>query len=288
MNERVAVGLHRVYRDRCEQGTVLHGRIDVPSQLREAPGRKDQLHSQYDDLTSNVPCNQVVKTTAESLWACPLLSDEVRAALRQALAGFEGVSTLPRLEQTWEALKADRLPAEYRNLLDLCRLLADSLKLTASGGPMPAPSFLLDLERVFEQHVAREVVKAFQRSSTHKVSVQVTQLVSQPVFDQPNVTMRPDLTIDREGKTVMVIDAKWKRLSGIAETADLYQVLAYGTGLGAEGAALVYPGRRWSAQEHRFLRSPLRLNLFTVQVGGTREKCLRSVRRLVRTLKTLL
>src|SRR5579859_8139596 len=61
MSERVAAGLQRGYRQRQEQGTVLHGRIDLQTQLREAPGRKDELHSIYDDLSADVPCNQAVK-----------------------------------------------------------------------------------------------------------------------------------------------------------------------------------------------------------------------------------
>ena len=180
MAERVAAGLHRAYRERREQGAVLHGRLDLPAQLREAPGRKDQLHSQYDDLSADVPCNQAVKTTAESLLASPLLEAEVRAALRQALAGFESVSSVPLSPRLWEMIAAERLPAEYRPLLDLCRLLADSLILGDATGPRPAPSFLLDLERVFERHVTRGVVEAFAGSRTHTVAVQMTHTVTEP------------------------------------------------------------------------------------------------------------
>ncbi len=285
MVERVTAGLHRAYRQRSEQGTVLHGQIDLPAQLREAPGRKDQLHSQYDELSPDVPCNRIVKATAEKLSASCLLSAEVRAALRQALAGFEGVSSVPLSARLWDELNAEPLPAEYRPLLDLCCLLADSLALNDAAGKIPAPSFLLDLERVFEMHVTRGITEAFAQSPNCTVGVQVTRTVNEPFVDQPDITMRPDLTIDCDGRTVLVIDAKWKRLPRNAETPDLYQVLAYGTALGAEGVVLVYPGRRWSIREYRLTRSPLRLMICTLQVGGTRESCLRSVRRLAQSLK---
>jgi 5-methylcytosine-specific restriction enzyme subunit McrC len=285
MAERVAAGLYRAYRERREQGTVLHGRLDLPAQLREAPGRKEQLHSQYDDLSADVLCNHAVKATAEALLASPLLGAEARAALRQALADFEGVSSVPLSPRLWETVEMERLPAEYRPLLELCRLLADCLTLGDTPGPTPAMSFLLDLERVFERHVTRGIVEAFARSQTHAVAVQVTHTVNEPIVEQPDVRMRPDLTIERDGRTVLVIDAKWKRWAGNAETADLYQVLAYGTALGAEGVVLVYPGKRWRAWDYRFTHTPLQLTMCTLRVGGTREACLRSVRRLARVLK---
>jgi 5-methylcytosine-specific restriction enzyme subunit McrC len=288
LSERVAAGLHRAYRQRNEQGSVLHGQLDLPAQLREAPGRKDQLHSQYDDLSVDVLCNQVVKAAAEGLLASPLLGTEVRAALRYALTGFEGVSSVPLSAQLWAAIEAERPPAEYRPLLDLCRLLADRLVPGGAMGSTPAPSFLLDMERIFERHITRGVADAFARSRRYTVSVQVAHTVNQPVLDRADVTMRPDLTIDRDGRSVLVIDAKWKRLPRSLVTADLYQVLAYGTALGAMGVALVYPGKKGRAWEYRFTHTPLRLTVYTLPVGGTRDACVRSVKRLARALKATL
>jgi 5-methylcytosine-specific restriction enzyme subunit McrC len=286
--ECVVAGLHRDYRERTEHGTILHGRLDLPAQLREAPGRKDQLHGRYDDLSADVPCNQAAKATAELLMASPLLSAGVRSSLRRALAGFEGVPSVPLSSQLWETLAVDRLPSAYRPLLDLCRLLAESLAPGEASGPTPGPSFLLDMERVFERHVTRGVADAFARSRRWTVSVQVTHTVNQPVADQPDLTMRPDLTIDRAGRPVLVVDAKWKRLSASLVTADVYQVLAYGTTMGAESVALVYPGRHERVWEYRFDHTPLRLTVHTLRVAGSRESCLRSVRRLARTFRTML
>jgi 5-methylcytosine-specific restriction enzyme subunit McrC len=288
MSERVAAGLHRAYRERREQGTVLHGRIDLPAQLREAPGRKDQLHSQYDDFTADVSCNRAVKATAELLLDSPLLGPNVCAALRRVLAGFEDVSSVPLSPQLWEAVESESVPGEYHPILDLCRLLADGLTPGETAGATPAPGFLLDMERVFERHVTRGMVEAFARSRRYTVSVQVTHTVNRPVAEQPDVTMRPDLTIDRGGRPVLVVDAKWKRLPKSLVTEDLYQVLAYGATLGAAGVILVYPGKRERVWEYQFTHTPLRLTVYTLRVGGSREACVRSAGRLGRALKAML
>lgn len=285
MTERVAAGLHRAYREEHERGAVLHGRLDLPAQMRETPGRKDLLHSQYEELSVDVSCNQFVKATAERLAASPLLGREVRGALRQALGGFESVSTGQLPLRVWSALEWPELPAEYRPILDLCRLLGQSLTVNEWAGHIQGPSFLLDLERVFEMHVSRAIVEEFAQSRNYTVAVQEGYSVNQPAADLPNLTIRPDVTINCDGRTAAVIDAKWKKLWAGPEPPDLYQVLAYGATLRAEGVVLVYPGNRWSLQEHRFTHTPLRLTICTLRVGGTREACVRSVRRLARALK---
>jgi 5-methylcytosine-specific restriction enzyme subunit McrC len=285
---RIARGLHRVFRQWSAQGTILQGRLDLSAQLREAPGRKDQLHAEYDDFSVDVPCNQAVKATAEVLLASPLLGSEVRQALRSELAGFEGVSSVPLTPQVWDAVENQRLPQEYRPLLDLCRLLADCLAPGDAGGTTPAPSFLLDMERVFERHVTRGVSDYFTRSRRFTVSAQRTHRVNQPALNQPDLTIRPDLTIDREGRPVLVADVKWKRRGTSPPTADLYQVLAYGTTLAVENVALVYPGKRWRTEQYRFTHTSVRLMVYTLPVSGTRETCLRSRRRLARALRAAL
>ena len=285
MAERIAVGLHRTYRERCERGSLLHGQLDLPAQLREAPGRKDQLHSRYDELTADGACHRVVKAMAEALLVSPLLGAEVCAALHRALAGYADASSVPLSARLWDAAVAERMPEEYRPLLDLCRLLTDSLMPADAAGPMPAPSFLLDLERVFERYIARGIVAAFAHSRKYTVGVQTTHTVNRIDSGLPDVTVCPDVTIDREGRTVVVVDTKWKRWRGSAERGDLYQMLAYGTTLGTERVALVYPGKRWDACEYRFTHTPLRLTVYVLPVGGTRAVCLRSVRRLARALK---
>lgn len=60
----------------------------------------------------------------------------------------------------------------------------------------------------------------------------------------------PDLISYRDGRPVAVVDAKYKDESPIPN-ADLYQLLAYTTGLGLQHGHLVYAnGRRCYAVAH--------------------------------------
>src|SRR5262249_2596275 len=149
------------YAERAEQGPFLHGRLDVQAQLRESPARKEQLHSRYDDLNADLPCNQVLKATAEHVLGSGLPRAEVCALLRKTLSGFEGLRTTPIDSVAFDRLASERLPEDYRPLLDLCRLLTKGLMPNGSPGPAPAPAFLINLEQAFERHVTRGVMAAF-------------------------------------------------------------------------------------------------------------------------------
>jgi 5-methylcytosine-specific restriction enzyme subunit McrC len=287
--ERTAAGLHRGYRERAEQGPVLHGPLDLAAQLREGPGRKDQLHGRYDDFTADVPWNQVLKGTLELLLGSPLPSPVVRAALQSALRAFEDVQSVSLTPEVWSNLPLERLPAEYRPLVALGRLLADGLMPGAAGGVLPAPAFLLNLEQVFEQYLTRCILATFAADTRYHVHVQPTHLVSRPADERPGMTIRPDLTIDRGNQPVLLVDAKWKRLPPTSLlTADVYQVLAYGTTLGARAVVLVYPGQRTRVQDYTFVGSPLRLVVYKMRVTGSPEACGRSLRQFVRSLKQAL
>ncbi len=283
MAERAAAGLHRAYAERAEQGPFLQGRLDLPAQMREAPGRKEQLHSLRDDLSADVPCNQVPKATAERLLTSPLVGEAVRAELRQALARFTGVTPVAAEPGAVAALPA---PGAYRPLLDLSGLLLAGLAPGEAAGDAGAPAFLLDMEQAFEGYLTRGVVGSFARSKRVTVEAQATRTVSRPAAGQPDVTMRPDLLIGSEGRPALAVDAKWKRPpKGALVTADLYQVLAYCTALGLGRGVLVYPGRRDRAWEYEFPHTPIRVAVHTLRVAGPRQACARSLRRLARSLR---
>src|SRR5207253_11226795 len=96
---------------------------------------------------------------------------------------------------------------------DLCRLLADGLALGKDAGPVAGPTFLIDLERVFERYVTAGVVAAFAGRPRDHVAVQPYLHASPPVAGRPDWHLRPDVLLERDGRPRLVLDVKWKRLS---------------------------------------------------------------------------
>jgi 5-methylcytosine-specific restriction enzyme subunit McrC len=281
MAEQAAAGLHRAYTEQAGHGPFLQGRLDLAAHLREPPGHKDRFHCRYDEFSADVPCNQVARASAELVLRSPLAGEGVKAALRQALQGFAGVSSVPLEDALFREAGPTRLTEAYGPLLDLCRLLAEGLTAGTAAGPTPCPAFLLDMERVFERYVTGGAVRAFPAGGPYAVSVQPLYLASRPAPGQPDLPMRPDVAVDRDGQPALVIDAKWKSLPGSPlVTDDVYQVLAYCTALGVGRAVLVYPGRRDRVWQYDLARTPVTVAIRTLRVTGSARTCARSLRRL--------
>jgi 5-methylcytosine-specific restriction enzyme subunit McrC len=281
--ERAAAGLHHAYAERTDQGPYLQGRLDLPAHLSDPGGRKDQLHSRFEEFTADVPCNQVPKATAELVLRSPLLGQAVAAALRKSLDAYAAVQSIALGPQSFDAALTDRLTMAYRPLLDLCRLLAEGLEPTKTAGLTLCPAFLLDMDQVFEGYVTRGLAATCVGSESWDFVAQPLLVASQPCSGQPDLQLRPDFTVAWGGRLVLVGDVKWKVLAKTPLlTADVYQVLAYCTALGVHRGVLVYPGRRNWVWVYRLAHAPVTLEIRTVRVTGSREACARSLRLLGR------
>ena len=137
------------------------------------------------------------------------------------------------------------------------------------------------MERVFERHVTRGVLEAFAGEEGWTAAAQQTHEVA------AGVEMRPDVTVYRDGRPALVVDAKWKRPAGAPSPADLYQMLAYCTALGVGRAVLVYPGRRDRMRTYALRNAPIRVEMRTLRVVGDAAACRRSLRRLGRGLRSI-
>jgi 5-methylcytosine-specific restriction enzyme subunit McrC len=252
-------------------------------QLQNQRGRHERIASRYDDFTADVHCNQVPKATGELLLASPLLGEEARARLRRVMAAFATVSKTALTPESFTAAEKTLPHEEYASLLTLCRFIANGLIGGQAGGSALCPSFLLDMELVFERYVSLGIAKALGADERLEVAVQPVYAAERLAREGPEIHLRPDLVVSRGEMTLCVVDAKWKRLRPSAViTDDVYQLLAYCTALGARRGMLIYPGRRDRVWTYTVGRGAIRWSVRTLGVSGSPEQCRRSMRRLMR------
>jgi 5-methylcytosine-specific restriction enzyme subunit McrC len=286
LQERAVAGLHRAYQEHADKGPFLQGQVDLPAQLRSGRGRKEQLHCRFEEFTADIPCNQIAKAGAELVLRSPLLGNGVGLRLRQALEAFAAVTAIAVERASFLPVMTDRLTEAYRPLLDLCRILVESLGPGELSGTTACPSFLLAMEEVFERYVTAGVARAFAGSSRVTVAVQPPFVANQPADGLPDIHLRPDFTLALSGRPFLVGDVKWKRLAGSPlVTRDLYQVITYCTALGVKRGLLVYPGRRECVWNYSLTGAPVSVEIRTLRVTGKRDSCARSLSRLVRSLR---
>lgn len=150
MVARAEAGLPEDYAEDAATGPELRGKLDLPAQLRD-PLAAVRFHSRFDIRTPDVPCNRLVRGTANALLASSGIGEGARAALRQALTGYAGIAPLEPTPDQFDAAEADPVAVEGRPLLRLCRLAAEAIAPVPSPGEVACPAFLVNLERAFER-----------------------------------------------------------------------------------------------------------------------------------------
>ena len=282
MTSQAAGGLRRSYVEVADRQPFLQGHLDVAAQARESPAGRDRFHVTRDEFTADTSFNRLTKATAETLLSSPFLGPVARTALQSSLGGYAEVSSVRLDRSLFDALPSNQLDALDRNLFDLCRMLANSLRPTDAAGATSSPGFLIDMAKVFEAYVGRGLSD---RLPTGSVESQRSFCYHGTVTaDQPPLTGRPDFVVRRAGLATCVLDAKWKPLDGGPPPDDVQQALAYATGLGCRDVRLVYAGRRDRTWRYELTASDVVLTIHTLRVVGPRERCERSLGRLAGAL----
>ena len=230
----LARGLLRSYRPEEERLIALRGRIDVASQFRQA-GAQLPVACRYDEYTPDIFENRYVKAAANLAVRVPRVKTEDRRRLLRQIAALEDVSDTSVRAEDLDRLLFTRLNAHYEPALRLARLLLSNLTLVDQRGDRSASSFLVDMNRLFEDFV------------THRLRRELRgRLELRSQFDthlgvRSQVPIRPDLVFRSRGKEVYVADIKYKLTADArARTSDYYQLLAYTTALDLPEGVLMY------------------------------------------------
>lgn len=268
LGQQLALGLRGGYVEQAEALPHLRGRLDMAAQMREVSG--DRLHCRFEELSTDTSWNRQFKAIAQRLEQSSMVSDSTRLMLRASLANMSGIDAdEPSEAALTEALRRPDL-ADQRGLLELARLLI--------GG---SASYLIDLERAFERYITRGLIDTC-AGSDFQIDVQPS-FAFHSSADQPELRVRPDVVLRCDGRALIVVDAKWKRLCSGPESADVHQALAYAVALEVPCVVLVYPGTRnrcWSYQVQE-----VELRIQRLQVRGNRDSMRAAMQRWAGELK---
>ena len=227
-------GLRRDYRDHADDLAVLRGRLDLAQQIRRHHAARPTLSCRYEEHTLDTPFNAVLRYAASLAWTD---WPELRRRLPVIRSWLQEIPLRPFGSEEIDRFRYNRLTEYYEPAHRLCRLVIDGAGvMLEEGNAAPAGSFIVDMNRVFEDFVGRwltENVRAPFRAvlqSRHKLDAQGA------------IEIKPDVLIYRGSRIVGVIDAKYKLRSsgGVPGNQDAYQVLAYARRFGVRRAWLLF------------------------------------------------
>ncbi|MCY3849598.1 MAG: hypothetical protein OXF75_02195 [Acidimicrobiaceae bacterium] len=227
-------GLLRSYRPEEERLVALRGRVDVASQFRQA-GVPMPVACRYDEYTPDIFENRYVKAAARLAVRVPGVQAEDRRRLLQQVVALEDVSDAPVRPDGLDRLLFTRLNAHYEPALRLARLLLENLTLVDQRGNRSASSFLVDMNRLFEDFVTQRLRRAL------RGRLEIRSQVNFHLGVGKQVPIRPDLVFRKQGKELYVADIKYKLTADAsARNSDYYQLLAYTTALDLTEGVLIY------------------------------------------------
>ena len=232
-------GLLQGYQTRDEALHVVRGRIRIDDQLRRRFGLAVPIEVRYDEFTPDIPANQLLKAAVNRLARLPLRSPASRQLLSAMRAVFVNVSDVEYQPHALPDLPVSPLNAHYQPALVLARLILRSTTFELAEGEVRAASFLIDMNRVFEDFVVVALREAL--GLTAGAFPQGSQGRSLHLDSAKRVKLEPDISWWENQRCAFVGDVKYKRSSGHdARSADLYQVLAYAVAAELPSALLIY------------------------------------------------
>lgn len=281
-------GVLQGYRSVEEAAVTIRGRIRFTEQLRRNPGRSYPIEIRYDDFTTDIDENRIILAALWRLVRVPLRSASLRSELAQqrnrlgesvSRLDYEGAE-LPTI--TWTSLNR-----RYRPAVSLAKLVLRATTIEQGAGAASAAGFLVDMNTVFEEFV--RVAMRTELGLSESQFPPPSKVRGLHLDDCKRIGLDPDLSWWEGNVCRLVGDVKYKRLSvsGIRHP-DLYQLLSYVIATGLTGGLLVYPvAEQAHAKRHIVAHLGRRLDVMTVDVSGTPDDILTSVRVVAQTAAAL-
>jgi 5-methylcytosine-specific restriction enzyme subunit McrC len=197
------------------------------------------------------------------------------AELRFLLADVNDVApaALP-----WSAVRIDRGSRRWRSLFELARLLLGRhwQQTHAQKGQPDGITLLFPMNELFERYIAVQLKRALAGTGLEVISQGGGERCLGPWREGENCvgathSTFPDILIRKGGRTVAVIDTKWKlRSKGIAQ-GDVYQMMAYARLYRCDRLMLLYPAVPGEVatdiNPHGLSQGPERLDIASVQLA---------------------
>jgi 5-methylcytosine-specific restriction enzyme subunit McrC len=277
-------GLLQGYQVEEEALVGVRGRIRFDDQLRFRFGIAPPVEVRFDDFTEDIEVNRLVKAAIRRLGSLRIRSAQARLSLRsfdQALMRVSDVEYDPRRlpEVSW-----NRLNSHYRPAVELAKLILRSSSIELRQGQTQSATFLVDMNKVFEDFVVVALREALQLSEG-----QFPQGLGRSRLDRAGrVRLEPDISWWEDGDCVFVGDVKYKkvRAEGV-NNPDLYQLLAYVVANRLPVGLLIYAAGEDEPAVHEIVYIDRRIEVMTLDLLGDPDRILGQIQQVAQRVEQL-
>lgn len=223
-------GLNREYLIKTESLSLLHGKIDIASSIKQQSMLKKKLICSYDEFSVNSYMNRIIRTTMDVLIRGDINKSQ-KKQIRKLLIYFSDVEPLNCNSINWK-LHFNKNNQTYQMLISICYLVLKGLLQTTSNGTTKLMDFLDEQRmcRLYEKFILKYYRKEYPDLSAS--ASQIPWNIDDGYIDMLPI-MQSDITLKNKEKT-LVIDAKYYAHTtqqqynvNTLHSGNLYQIYTY-------------------------------------------------------------
>ena len=248
LRSELLIGPERSYLRREENLRRFKGKLLLAKQIRHNAAHRERFFCRFDEFSENTVMNRIFRTACQILLSSTH-TPSTQEMLRHCLLLLDGVEDVFVYDKLFEKVSITRQNERFAAVFHFCKLILRGRSPTVRAGDKHSFSLLFDMNRVFEEFVAAFIQKRVMSSFPGQRLFPQARGERRPLMIRDDgdevLRLRPDLLIKGpdNDKSRLVLDTKWKRISGdlTPTDSDLYQLYAYTRRYGCYCSALLYP-----------------------------------------------
>ncbi|MCL2114983.1 MAG: hypothetical protein FWH29_02045 [Methanobrevibacter sp.] len=240
INNLIRRGFYKEYIVKTEDTSNIKGKINISTSIKRRTSIYKKLNCQYDEFSSDVLFNQIIKTTMDKLIRVNSLDNKFKKNLKRLRPFFHNIDSIDLNKQVFKSLMWHKNNKYYSLPITICELIF-SLELPddAKKGDIHFKDFIQtdekELANLFENFVFNFFKKELKQLnvSKPKINWNLDENFSEEEGVEYLPKMRTDIVLEYENK-VIIIDTKFykKILSSFYEksllnSSNLYQIYSY-------------------------------------------------------------
>ncbi len=211
----------------------FRGHLCISKHIHTNMADASRFYCEYKKLSMDNVINRTVRTVYS------ILKSKGVAAIVGEFEAYDkflesmGVMDCLNGEQEIENVRYTRLTESYKPVMELSKTILSNNRAESEGqsGKMSEVSYFIDIAELWEMYL----LKLLQNNLPSEYLVYSPNINSNEHLLEGNMReIRPDIIIERDGRVVMIIDAKYKNYSQFGRTSqygvqrdDLYQMTTY-------------------------------------------------------------
>lgn len=206
-------GIDRDYITVTDAIPGIKGKLLFGDSLKQNSFKKGKAVCEYDELSTNILHNQILKTTIDSLLRIKELSNGIKLSLSSLLNKLNQIDTIKMQKRYFSTIRLHRNNLYYGFVLNVCELIFDSIALNEQMGNYEFIDFVRDdkkMAALFEAFILNFYKKEL---TSYSVSSPVFQWNAQPLGESSLdylPRMETDIVLESKVKTI-IIDTKFYR-----------------------------------------------------------------------------